>query len=346
LPLICPACRARSERGLELYTLRLQDCFQQDGADEVIEGVLACDNPACPARYPIIDGIPIVVADVAALLRTEIVKLVERDLHPQTMALLAAGGPDNEPYPQLVEHLSIYLDAHWGDRATPPPDGPAPAFGLAELAARLSDRQQVPVARAVELGCSVGRGLAELARGATLTVGVDLHFAALRRARRLPLGQPLAYARRQTGRYYFPATTVAGDLATPAVALICSDALDPPLAPARFERVAALNVLDSVRRPRELLDVLDGLCTPRGEILLASPYAYQSGIVAEDARLGGADPANYVRQLLCAGSTFSGRYAIEEESDLSWWLRRDARSAHAYRVHYLRARKSCDRSAV
>jgi hypothetical protein len=58
----------------------------------------------------------------------------------------------------------------------------------------------------------------------------------------------------------------------------------------------------------------------------------------EDAeRIGGADPASDLAALLREGP---GRYEIEEEADVSWTLRRDARSFVAYRVHYVRARKA------
>ena len=275
------------------------------------------------------------VPDLGAFLRTEALKLVERDLSPETMGLLSSFGPDEEPYPQLVEHLSIYLDAHWGDLSQPPPEGPGPAFGMAALVERLAALP--PVARAVELGCSVGRGVRELARGAGLTVGVDLHFGVLRRARRILSGQPLRYARRQAGRHCLPATVHAPPVGT--TALICGDALDPPLCPGAFDRVVALNLLDSVAWPRQMLSVLDGLCARGGEVILGSPYSWRSGVVAEQGRLGEEEPAASVRAALLAGQELEVQYQIEEEAELPWSLRRDRRSAHAYLVHYLRARK-------
>ena len=81
----------------------------------------------------------------------------------------------------------------------------------------------------------------------------------------------------------------AGALASDRVALVCADALDPPLVPESFQRVAALNVLDSVPDPAQLLSVADGLLAPGGELILACPYAFQTGIVEEDARFGGAE---------------------------------------------------------
>lgn len=334
LPIICPACRTSSERGLELFSLELAEACERDG-DEVLSGVLAC--PGCARRYPIIDGVPLVLPHLAEYLRSEATVVVERDLPPAVAALLAEGGPDGEPLPRLYEHLSIYTDAHWGDRATPPPDGPAGSFGFSALAERLAARASAPVERAVELGCGLGRGLAELARGAKLTVGVELHFGALRRARRILAGEPMEYGRRVAGRCYRPATVRAE--ATPGIALLVGDALDPPLPPAWFDRVVALNLLDSVSAPAQLLAVLDGLCAPGGELILASPYAWQSSIVGEDARLGGPDPAFAVRDRLERGVGLGARYAIEEERDLRWQMRRDARSAVVYDVHFLRARR-------
>ena len=62
-------------------------------------------------------------------------------------AALVAGGTDDAPYARLLEHLSIYLDAHWRD-------------GMAPFLERI--RALPRVATAVELGCSVGRVVAEM----------------------------------------------------------------------------------------------------------------------------------------------------------------------------------------
>lgn len=312
ISVICPGCRSWSDDGarIDLRTL--------DRAGDM----MVC---ACGRRYPIVDGIPIVMKDPAGFLRTEAVAVCERDLAPEVAALLVEGGPDDAPYARLLEHLSIYLDAQWGDRAEPPPDGPGAGFGLAAVIGKLAALPRVDAA--VELGCSVGRVLAALAANADRVVGLDLQFAAVRRARRLLGGERLAYARRSLGRRYTPAhvTGIAAD-----VLLLCADALDPPLVPDGFDRVVALNLLDSVSSPRQLLTVADGLCAPGGELILATPYSWQSAVMAEHERLGG--PAEL-------RSWMAGRYAVEDEADLPWTLRRDARSALTYQIDYVRARK-------
>ncbi len=332
---LCPGCRVRHGEHLEVRTMEREESAR--GRDER-DGVLRCE---CGRRYPILDGVQLVMADASGYLRSEIASVVERELPPEVAALLVASLPDDAPYARLLEHLSIYLDAHWGDRAEPAPDGPGPAFAAAALAAKVAERARAPVTFAVELGCSTGRIVAELAKGAERIVGLDLHLGALRRARRLLAGEPLIYNRRVAGRHYRAATIAAGELAVSADRLtwICGDALDPPLLPNQYDRVVAFNVLDSVRQPRQLLAVVDALCAPGGEILLSSPYAWQSEVVEEGARMGGADPARDLAELLRAGTDLGARYTIEDEDELPWTLRKDARSAVSYRVHYLRARK-------
>jgi len=165
--------------------------------------------------------------------------------------------------------------------------------------------------------------------------GLELQFGAARRARKLLAGERVAYARRMIGRSY--SSVAATGMQRDGVQVVCGDALDAPFVPGAFDRVIALNLLDSVAHPRQLLAVVDALCEPGGEIVLASPYAWQSSVMHEDERFGGADPAGTLREIVRGGLSMS--YAIVEEAELPWTLRRDARSTVTYRTHYLRARK-------
>lgn len=314
--LICPGCRTASAERIDVRTLH------QDGE------FLACD---CGRRYPVVDGVPIVMADSSEFLRGELATVVERDMAPELAAALIADGPDELPYARLLEHLSIYLDAHWGDRAEPAPDGVDEACALRPIVERL---RALPKARAaIELGCSVGRVLAELP--AESVYGLELQFGAARRARKLLAGERVAYARRMIGRSY--AAAVTSGIRRDNVWIACGDALDAPYVPGAFDRVVALNLLDSVAHPRQLLAVVDALCERGGEIVLASPYAWQSTVMAEHERFGGADPAEALRLILRSGLSMG--YTIVEEAEVPWTLRRDARSSVTYRTHFVRARK-------
>ncbi len=214
LMLVCPGCRTRTPDGERLDVKTL----------ERTGDLLACE---CGRRYPIIDGVPIVLADPSGFMRGEIAAIVARDLAPEISALLAADGPDDAPYPRMLEHLSTYLDAHWGDRTEPQ----GSAFAMQALIEKLAALPHVGAA--VELGCSTGRILAELALRADHVVGIDLQFAAVRRARRLLDGERVDFARRIAGRHYASCAITPGDRIVPAARrlLVCGDALDPPLIP-------------------------------------------------------------------------------------------------------------------
>src|SRR5262249_60671861 len=92
----------------------------------------------------------------------------------------------------------------------------------------------------------------------------------------------------------------------------------PPLVPGVFGRVVALNLLDAVASPRQLLSVLDGLCRPGGEIIVSSPYAWQSSVMAEHERLGGGDPPPGPGPLFPGGGGVGTRGPIQGGGGRPW----------------------------
>jgi SAM-dependent methyltransferase len=314
---------------VELATLEIESRSRADG-DDLIEGVLRCTG--CARRFAVVDGIPVLLRDAG---EAHLLGLLSQPLDPEVAAVLAGTGPDEAPLPHALAQLGSYLDSQWGDRADPAPGGPSPSFGFAALARKLRALSSVRVPLCLELGCGVGRGLSALARGAELVVGVDKSPWALRLARRILRDEEVRYPRRAAGRSYLPAAVRARQDAAPGAQLLCADAVDPPFPPGLFQRTVALNLLDSVRSPRELLHHLDQLTAPGGEIALASPYAWRSGITDDPERLGGADPAAALRTEVAQ----LGWIVVEDDDQVPWTLRRDARSASLYAVHWLHARK-------
>ena len=268
----------------------------------------------CGKEYPVVDGIPVLLRDLS---QADALGLFAPLDAPDALAALASAGPDGAPLPHLVEQLSSYL--------------PSWEAGFEAIAQKLRGRPRV--AAALELGCGVGRGLYELARGAEAVVGLDRSGAFLRAAKVLLSGAELPFARRMAGRSYQRAA-VRAPSAAGNVQLVCGDVLDPPFAPGQFDRVVALNLLDAVTSPRALLHHLHQLAAPGGEILLASPYAWRDDVVSSAERLGTSDPAGALRDEVRGLG-----WSVEEEADLPWTLRRDARSLSVYQTHYLRARR-------
>jgi SAM-dependent methyltransferase len=271
---------------------------------QFLDGLLRCQG--CGHEYAVAEGIPVLLREPAALLQLDTAEAVE----------LAVKGPDDAPVPHAMAQLSSYLGAY--------------ESGFEELAAKLRGRPRTGLA--LELGCGVGRGLVELADGADLVVGLDRSWPMLRAAGTLLGTGALRYQRRIAGRNYAQAVVHAKPLSN--VELICGDALNPPFAPGTFGRLVAFNLLDNVRSPRALLHHLSLLAAPEAELMLCSPYAWRDGIVDEGERLGGADPDAALREELAALG-----FRIEDDCELSWTLRHDARTVTIYQVHFIRARR-------
>ena len=301
MQLICPSCRKQTERGLELFTV------EPEGP-----GLLRCQG--CARAYPVVEGIPVLLRDLS---RADSFGLLTALGPPATLAALGAQGPDDAPLPHMLDQLSTYLET-W-------------RTGFEALAERL--RALPRAGAALEIGCGAGRALFELSRTAAQVVGLDHSGSLLRAAQRLLRGEELPCARRMAGRAYAEAS-VRAPAAAANVALVCADALDAPFAPGSFERVVALNVLDNVPSPRALLHHLHLLAAPGGDIVLSSPFSWRDGIVDEPERLAGPDPAAALRDEARALG-----WTILDEADVPWTLRRDARSATTYQVHWLRARR-------
>jgi len=301
MQLVCPSCRKHTERGLELHTV------EADG-----EGLLRCRG--CARLYPVIDGIPVLLRDLS---QADHFGLLAALGPPQSLAALGSAGPDDSALPHMLEQLSTYLET-W-------------RTGFEAVAAKLRERPRVGLV--LELGCGVGRALFELAQKADAVVGLDRSGSLLRAARVLLRGEELPYASKLAGRSHARASVLA-PAAAANVGLVCADALDPPFSPGSFDRVAALNLLDNVRSPRALLHHLHQLAAPGGEILLSSPFSWRDGIVDEPERLPGPDPAASLRKEVQALG-----WTVEDEADLPWTLRRDARSETVYQVYFMRARR-------
>ena len=53
--------------------------ISREAGDDILEGVLHCPDDACRMEYPIIDGIPIIVPEVAKYLSDNLWHITLRD---------------------------------------------------------------------------------------------------------------------------------------------------------------------------------------------------------------------------------------------------------------------------
>jgi SAM-dependent methyltransferase/uncharacterized protein YbaR (Trm112 family) len=312
------------------------------------EGFLACADLRCGARYPVIEGIPIVLQDMAGWWQHQAVA----HHAAQTMT-----GPMSDFCNNLQSHSpqalagaclrSVYLEAHYHATTDQDP-GQKGSYELDntvfwQTAQGLSDgaapgRGQI----ALDMGCSTGRFTFELARRHQLAVGLDINFDLLRCALEIQRRGAVDYQRRIHGRCFQPAQ--ARFNAPDNVVFMVADAMDPPFKGQAFDMVCGLNILDNVSVPLTLLGQMDALLRPDGRLVLGSPYDWNTANTDLAQWLEYADmtPAQMVVNIL-TGRLFPQTgmaYAIlEEHKAVPWALRQHDRLTSLFQVHMLAAQK-------
>ena len=348
---VCPTCRAA---GRDPAALVLGHVAVADG-DEVLEGVLVCSQPACQREHPIIDGIPVVVADIASWASHQIAGVMRRDdLSAHAESLLGdATGPGSE-FHRERSNLGTYGWAHWGDMA---PAGERQHGGA--YAALLTDALDLASAQPagvwLDLGCSVGRGPLALARrGVALAVGVDLNFAMLRVAERVRRQGRACFPLRRGGVVFERFDAAVPDLPAMRMARTthwCCDVSVLPFADARFDGALLLNLLDCVTEPLALLFETGRVLAPGGEVLFSSPYDWSPhatpmaqwlGGHSQRGAAGGSSVAELRRILSAdrAAGVDTGLVIDAERDGVPWHVQTGERSTMAYAVHMARLRRT------
>lgn len=347
---VCPRCR-QSRGSNSLLDLR---SVSKKTHDSIIEGVLVCSNQECLGEYPIIDGVPIIVADLRNYILQNIIPIVSRsDLSETTESLLGDCCGPGSALDSYRQHLSTYTFDHYGDLdSTECQNAPIlPGSVLNLLKQGLAGLEKKVEGPAIDLGCAVGRTSFELARTADdLIVGVDLNFAMLRTAASILHEGRVVYPKRRVGIVFdkreFPAVLEGSS----KVDFWACDATLLPFADESFSLAASLNLLDCVQSPYDHLRELGRILTHQGGALLSAPYDWNVNATPTEAWIGGHSQrsesrgasGNTLRSLLAGGGH---PYAIQElelvsESEaVPWSLRLHDRSFMNYLVHLLVLRK-------
>lgn len=347
----CPRCAADGDGS---HVLLLADIRAEQGED-IVAGILHCSRPACRHEYPIIDGIPLILAELRPLLAERGIELLLReDLDPALESLLGdAIGPASW-FDVLRQTLSTYAWDGFADLdpAEAPHGDPAPGAVRRVLARLLELAGPGPAARVLDLGCGAGRTAFDLAAAApeALVLGIDLNLALLRLAQGALQGS-VAYPRRRIGLAYDRRRFAVALPGAERVDFWACDALALPFAPAGADLIAALNLLDCVAAPRRLLAELAAALAPGGRLLLASPYDWSTRATPVETWIGGhsqrADHAGaaepFLRTLLSEGAhpqSVPGLAMMAEDTAFPWHTRLHDRAAVRYASHLLALRRS------
>lgn len=315
--------------------------------DCVLEGTLHCSNSECLREYPIIDGIPLILAGLREFVAANVLPILSRtDLHSTTESILGDCLGPGSAWDAVRYQLSCYAWEHYGCHDPQEADTvPQPGATLALLNRGLELCGPLPTGPILDVGCSVGgMSLALAERSRELVLGIDVNFAMLRVAQQVLRTGQLSYPRRRIGVVYdrreFP---VPGGNPQQIDFWAC-DAMSLPFARSTFATATALNVLDCVSSPVEFLQSVAEVLSPVGRLLAATPYDWSAGSTPFESWLGGhsqrgpdagaAEPL--LRRLLTPGAhpqSIASLKLLAEADNVPWTVRLHDRSAMSYQTH-------------
>lgn len=218
-----------------------------------------------------------------------------------------------------------YLLFHYGrdEEVLPWPFGPAGALGFAVRSVReLLEAQTVPErARALDLGCAVGRSCYELAEVAEEVVGIDYSAAFVSTAERIRTEGAVTYLRVDEGTATTPCLAERPPKARPErIRFEQGDVMDLRGDLGGFDVVHAANLLCRLRNPEKLLERLPALVKPGGQLLLTTPCTWLEEFTAP-AEWPAEDTLSWLRNRLEG----TGHFVLEMRKDLPFLIREHAR---------------------
>ncbi len=186
-----------------------------------------------------------------------------------------AGAPDYESERILNEYLLF----HYGqpEEILPYDFGPREALGfpLRTVKECLRTADLPADARALDLGCAVGRSSFELARYCAEVLAIDFSAIFIQAAQTLQRVGKLEYKIKQIGSLEKPAVAnVPGEIDRNRVQFEIGDAHGNPHKFEPFDVVHAANLLCRMADPGLLLRRFKDLVKPGGQLILATPHTW------------------------------------------------------------------------
>ncbi|MFT6145630.1 MAG: SAM-dependent methyltransferase [Myxococcota bacterium] len=322
--------------------LLIHEISDEDNA-HIIAGRLRCSR--CTRDYPIIDGIPVILANLRSWIPDHLDAITQRDdLSASALALLGEGAGPGSLFDTRRSHLSSYGWGHWGDVAPESVPGHGVPGGLVTaLNAGLSNLTEPVTGIIIDSGCAVGRSAFELAKRYpdALVVGVDVSFSFLKVAAHALRTGTVRYPVRRVGIVYDEHTFTPPLPGSERVDFWCADAQAFPVPAGTASMVTSLNVIDCVPSPRAHLEAIRDVLTLDGHAILATPFDWSPSATPMDEWIGGHAQLSALdgrAELAFDAIVGDHPYAIEglksvgTPADTDWWVRLHDRSTAAYIV--------------
>ncbi len=224
--------------------------------------------------------------------------------------------------------VAEYLLLHYGepDHILPYSFGPRQALGfpqrtVTELVKETSG------ARALELGCAVGRAAFELSRFCHQVVAIDYSQKFIEAAERLRQAKAIDFDVPEEGELVTRCRFVMGETMHPErVEFQVGDASVLPADLGTFDIVVAANLLCRLPQPQKLLERLPELVRSGGQLVLTSPYTWMEEYTPKKNWLGGfRHQGEAIRSLETLKSALRSDFRLVDTTDMPFLIREHAR---------------------
>lgn len=227
--------------------------------------------------------------------------------------------------------VSEYLLFHYGraENLLPHALGPADALEYpARCVSECLDIAALPQnARALDLGCAVGRSTFELARHCGEVIGIDFSQPFIDAASALQAGGSAEYTYTVEGEIRQSATaTIDPAIDRTRVSFEQGDAMDLRDHLGQFDVLLAANLLCRLSEPMKCLERLHGLLNPGGQMLLMTPCTWMEEYTPKANWLGGFEREGApVRTLDSLKAILGGDFDFQTAKDLPFLIREHER---------------------
>lgn len=190
--------------------------------------------------------------------------------------------------------LGEYLLFHYGapEEVLPWSFGPHEALGYPQrCVSECLDVDALPAgARALDLGCAVGRSTFEFARHCAEVIGVDYSRRFIDAATVLQRDGLLDYDRIDEGVLTTRLTArVPTEIDRTRVQFETGDAMNVRADLGEFDVVVMANLIDRLSEPQRCLERLPALVKPGGQLIVTSPYTWMEEFTPQQNWLGGCE---------------------------------------------------------
>ncbi len=227
--------------------------------------------------------------------------------------------------------LAEYLLFHYGsaEQILPWAFGPAGALDYpARCVSECLEVARLPAgARALDVGCAVGRSTFELARHCAEVIGVDYSRRFIEVAQRLQQQGSVPYAYVEEGGLTTPAVAlVPAEIDRRRVRFEQGDAQELRPAGGGFDVVLLANLVDRLREPRRCLERLPAWVNPGGQLILTTPCTWLEDYTPRTEWLGGYErDGRPVRTLDTLRTALEPHFTLTRTLDLPFLIREHAR---------------------